>query len=83
MIIYNLSTSDAMKKQLEPEFKALMSSIGASQPDPAWFINGEFVVSKLDRRNVQIKLGDGGYGFVFLGHFLDMGVGQEDFSRGK
>ena len=64
MMIFNLSTSDNLKKQLEPEFKTWMSSIGTS-PDPAWFINGEFVVTKKDKRENPIKLGDGGYGSVF------------------
>ena len=80
-MIFNLSTSDSLKKQLESEFKALMSSISTSQPNPPWFINGEFVISKLDRRNVQIKLGDGGYGSVFLGHFLDVSVAKKTFHQ--
>ena len=50
MMIYNLSTTDNMKKQLEGDFKALMSSIGTSQPEPAWFINGEFVITKQDKK---------------------------------
>ena len=42
MMIYNLSTTKEMKQQLEGDFKVLMTNIGTSQPDPAWFIDGEF-----------------------------------------
>ena len=45
MMIYNLSTTKEMKQQLGPEFKTWMSSIGSTPPNPAWFINGEFVVT--------------------------------------
>ena len=81
MIIYNLSTSDTMKKQLESDFKALMSSIGTTQPNPAWSINGEFVITKKDKRENLIKLGDGGDGSVFLSHFLDVGVAKKTFHQ--
>ena len=81
MMIYNLSTTDSMKKQLETEFKAMMLSIGTSQPTPPWSINGEFVITKLDKRGAQIKLGDGGYGSVLLGHFLDVGIAQKVFHK--
>ena len=81
MMIYNLSISDNIKKQLEGDFNATMSSIATSPPNPAWFINGEFVVTKLDRRSAQIKLGDGGYGSVLLGQFLDVGVAKKVFHK--
>ena len=81
MMIYNLSTSDNIKKQLEGDFNVTMSSIATSPPNPAWFINGEFVVTKLDRRSAQIKLGDGGYGSVLLGQFLDVGVAKKVFHK--
>ena len=45
------------------------------------FINGEFVVTKQDKRGTQIKLGDGGYGSVFLGQFLDVGVAKKVFHQ--
>jgi len=54
MMIYNLSTSDMMKQQLEPEFRTWMSNIGTCQPDPAWSINGEFVITKKDKREELI-----------------------------
>ena len=81
MMIHNLSTSDNLKKQLEGDFKTIMSTIGSTPPDPAWFINPEFVVTKQDKRNAQIKLGDGGYGSVFLGQFLDVGVAKKTFHQ--
>ena len=80
-MIYNLSTSKDMKKQLESDFKTMMSSIGTSQPDPAWNINGEFVVTKKDHREDVIKLGDGGYGSVFLGEFLNIGLAKKKFHQ--
>ena len=80
-MIFNLSTTKEMKQQLEGDFKTWMTSIGTSPPDPAWFINGEFVLSKLDKRNTQIKLGDDGYGSVFLGQFLDVGVAKKTFHQ--
>jgi len=74
MILHPLSTTDNIKKQLEPEFRTWMSNIGISASDPAWFNNGEFVVTKKDKRENFIKLGAGGAGSVFLAQFLDVGV---------
>ena len=58
-----------------------MSNIGIAASDPAWFINGEFVVTKQDKRGAQIKLGAGGAGSVFLAQFLDVGVAKKVFHQ--
>ena len=81
-MVHNLSTSKEMKQRLEADFKTTMSTIGTTQPgSPAWFINGEFVLTKLDKRALPIKLGDGGSGTVFLSHFLDVGVAKKVFHQ--
>ena len=46
-MIYNLPTTDTMKKQLESDFRTMITGIGTSASDPALF-NGEFVVTKQD-----------------------------------
>ena len=81
MMIYNLSTTKEMKQQLEPEFRTWMTNIGSSQPNSAWFINGDFVIAKQDKRGLLLKLGDGGSGSVFLGQFLDVGVAKKVFHQ--
>ena len=81
VMIYNLSTTKEMKQQLEPEFRTWMANVGTSQPEPAWFINGEFVVTKLDKWGAQIKLGNGGSGEVLLSYFLDAGVAKKKFHQ--
>ena len=63
-MVHNLSTTDTMKKQLEVDFKTTMSTIGTTQPDPSWFINGEFVLTKLDKE-LPVKLGDGDLDLCF------------------
>ena len=65
MMIHNLSTTKEMKQQLEPEFRTRISSIGSLPPNPAWSINGEFVVTKLDKRGLPLRLGDGGSALCF------------------
>jgi len=80
MMIYNLSTTKEMKQQLEPEFRTWMTNTGSTPPNPAWFINAEFVLTKLDKRGLPLKLG-GGSGAVLLSHLLDAGVAKKEFHQ--
>ena len=58
-----------------------MTNIGSTTPNLAWFINGEFVVTKLDKRGLPLKFGDGGSGAVLLSHFLDASVAKKVFHQ--
>ena len=68
-----------MKKQLEGDFKTMMTNIGASQPDPAWNIEGDMVLSRVDKKGIPRSLGGGGYGLVQSAVFLDIPVAKKVF----
>jgi hypothetical protein len=81
-MVHNLSTTLEMKKQMEVDFRDLMSKIVSFTPSPLWNIHGDLVLTKADKKGFPQKLGSGGYGTVYLSHFLDQAVAKKIFEGG-
>ena len=81
-------TSD-MKKRVETDTKALMSSFGtlssssSSFSTPSWNIEASLIVTRANAAGFPHRLGAGGSGSVYLGFFLDLSVAQKVFHQAE
>ena len=76
-----------IKKRVETDTKALMSSFGtlssssSSFSTPSWMIEADLVITRANREGFPLRLGAGGAGSVYLGFFLDMAVAKKVFHQ--